>query len=72
MTVENPLKLRMVTVSEEAIIQTMKFLWSRLKIVVEPTGTLGTAALLNHQIEARGKRISVIISGGNVDPDVKS
>jgi threonine dehydratase len=61
----------MVTVSEEAIIQTMKFLWSRLKIVVEPTGTLGTAALLNHQIEARGKRIGVIISGGNVDPDVK-
>jgi threonine dehydratase len=61
----------MVTVSEEAIVQTMKFLWSRLKIVVEPTGTLGTAALLNHKIEARGKRIGVIISGGNVDPDVK-
>lgn len=61
----------MVTVSEEAIVQTMKFLWSRLKIVVEPTGTLGTAALLNYKIEARGKRIGVIISGGNVDPDVK-
>ncbi len=57
----------MVTVSEEAILRTLKFLWERLKIVVEPTGTLAAAALLEGIISAPGKRIGVIISGGNVD-----
>ncbi|PSB01134.1 threo-3-hydroxy-L-aspartate ammonia-lyase [Merismopedia glauca] len=57
----------MVTVSETAIRQTMLFLWERLKIVVEPTGTLATAALLEKKISTPGKRIGVIISGGNVD-----
>lgn len=57
----------MVTVSEAAIRRTMKFLWERLKIVVEPTGTLAAAALLEHLISAQQKRVGVIISGGNVD-----
>ena len=57
----------MVTVSEDAIRRTMNFLLSRLKIVVEPTGTLATAALLEGVVSAPGKRIGVIISGGNVD-----
>jgi threonine dehydratase len=57
----------MVTVSEEAICYTLTFLWERLKIVVEPTGTLATAALLEEIVTAPGKRIGVIISGGNVD-----
>lgn len=57
----------MVTVSEDAIRQTLTFLWERLKIVVEPTGTLGTAALLQRVVRAPGKRVGVIISGGNVD-----
>ncbi|MBC1325983.1 threo-3-hydroxy-L-aspartate ammonia-lyase [Trichormus variabilis] len=57
----------MVTVSEEAIIRTMFFLWERLKIVVEPTGVLAAAALLENVVKAQGKRIGVIISGGNVD-----
>lgn len=60
----------MVTVSEAAIVAAMKFLWTRLKIVVEPTGSLTTAALLNHQIEVKQKRVGVIISGGNVDPNL--
>ena len=58
---------KMVTVSEEAILRTMKFLWQRLKIVVEPTGTLAAAALLEGVVTAPGKRVGVIISGGNVD-----
>jgi len=57
----------MVTVSEEAIRETLTFLWERLKLVVEPTGTLATAALLKGMFTAPGKRVGVIISGGNVD-----
>jgi len=57
----------MVTVSEAAIRETLIFLWERLKIVVEPTGTLATAALLEGIVTAPGKRVGVIISGGNVD-----
>lgn len=57
----------MVTVSEAAIRRTMNFLFSRLKIVVEPTGTLATTALLEGIVSAPGKRVGIIISGGNVD-----
>lgn len=57
----------MVTVSESAILHTMFFLWERLKIVVEPTGVLAAAALLQGVVTAPGARIGVIISGGNVD-----
>ncbi len=57
----------MVTVSEEAIIRTMHFIWERLKIVVEPTGVLAAAALLEGIVKNPGARIGVIISGGNVD-----
>ncbi|RCJ23952.1 pyridoxal-5'-phosphate-dependent protein [Nostoc sp. ATCC 43529] len=66
-----PLVLRyvddMVTVSEEAIVRTMFFLWERLKIVVEPTGVLAAAALLEGVVTAPQAKIGVIISGGNVD-----
>ncbi|MDZ7956948.1 MAG: threo-3-hydroxy-L-aspartate ammonia-lyase [Aulosira sp. DedQUE10] len=57
----------MVTVSETAIIRTMFFLWERLKIVVEPTGVLAAAALLEGVEKAPDAKIGVIISGGNVD-----
>lgn len=57
----------MVTVSEIAILRSMLFLWERLKIVVEPTGALAAAALLEGIISVPNTRIGVIISGGNVD-----
>ncbi|HEY9874028.1 MAG TPA: threo-3-hydroxy-L-aspartate ammonia-lyase [Candidatus Obscuribacterales bacterium] len=57
----------MVTVSESAILRTMFFLWERLKIVVEPTGAVAAAALLEGVVTAPDARIGVIISGGNVD-----
>lgn len=57
----------MVTVSDEAILRSMAFLWERLKIVVEPTGALAAAALLEGIIKAPQSRVGVIISGGNVD-----
>ena len=57
----------MVTVSDAALARTMFFLWERLKIVVEPTGALAAAALLEGIISLPYARIGVIISGGNVD-----
>jgi threo-3-hydroxy-L-aspartate ammonia-lyase len=57
----------MVTVSEDAIVSATVFLWNRLKVVVEPTGVLGAAALLDRAVLARDQRVGVILSGGNVD-----
>lgn len=56
----------MVTVSEEALRRTMVFLWERLKIVVEPTGVLAAAALLEGRVPAKNLRVGIVISGGNV------
>jgi threonine dehydratase len=58
----------MKTVSEEAIIKAVKFLFYRMKLVVEPSGALGVAALLSGGIRTQG-RLGVIISGGNIDGD---
>jgi len=57
----------MVTVGDPELAQAMFYLWERMKIVVEPTGALGAAALFEGKIDARGKRVGIIISGGNVD-----
>lgn len=57
----------MATVSEEAIRSTMFFMWERMKIVVEPTGVLAAAALLDGVVKAENTRIGVIVSGGNVE-----
>lgn len=58
----------MMTVSDDDLIRAMYFVWTRLKLVVEPTGVLGLAAVFNHRYPAaEGKRVGVIISGGNVD-----
>ena len=57
----------MVTVSDAALVRAMHTLWQRLKMVVEPTGALGTAALLDEVVPGEGRRIGVLVSGGNVD-----
>lgn len=56
-----------VTVSDAQLVETMRFFASRMKIVVEPTGCLAAAAVLNGLVNVRGKRVGVVISGGNVD-----
>ena len=56
----------MGTVTEQAIIAAVKFLFYRMKLVVEPSGALGVAALLSGAVTAEG-RVGVIISGGNID-----
>ena len=57
----------MRTVSEQGIVDAMRFLWTRMKIVVEPSGAVPLAALLADPAAFRGMRIGIIISGGNVD-----
>ncbi|MCB9452304.1 MAG: threo-3-hydroxy-L-aspartate ammonia-lyase [Anaerolineaceae bacterium] len=56
----------MQTVSEQAIIEAVRFLFYRMKLVVEPSGALGVAALLSGAVPASG-RVGVILSGGNMD-----
>ncbi len=56
-----------VTVSDRELTQTMRFFAERMKIVVEPTGALAGAAVLQKRIVMPGKRVGVLISGGNVD-----
>ena len=56
-----------VTVTDDQLVDTMKFFAERMKMVVEPTGCLSTAAVLQQVVAVPGKRVGVIISGGNVD-----
>jgi threonine dehydratase len=56
----------MVTVSEAEIVAAVRFLFERMKLVVEPSGALGVAALLAGRLTVEG-RVGVILSGGNVD-----
>jgi threonine dehydratase len=57
-----------VTVSDAQLVEAMRFFVARMKIVVEPTGCLAAAAVFNQMADIRGKRVGVILSGGNVDP----
>jgi threonine dehydratase len=45
----------------------MRFVWERMKLVVEPTGVLALAAAMHGQIDVAGHRVGIILSGGNVD-----
>jgi threonine dehydratase len=55
------------TVTDAQLISTMRFFAERMKMIVEPTGCLGAAGALEGKVDIRGKRVGVIISGGNVD-----
>jgi threonine dehydratase len=55
------------TVTEEEIVAAMRLLWERMKLVVEPSGAVSAAPAFNRRINAAGKRIGIILSGGNVD-----
>ena len=56
-----------ITVSDEEIINAMRILWERLKIVIEPSCTVPFAAVLKEKSRFAGKRVGIILSGGNVD-----
>jgi threo-3-hydroxy-L-aspartate ammonia-lyase len=57
----------MAVASDGELIAAMRFVWERMKLIVEPTGVLGLAALLAGRVDLRGLRVGVIVSGGNVD-----
>jgi len=63
---------RMITVDESAIHEAVRFVIGRAKLVVEPSGCVGVAALLSGLVALNGRTAVVVLSGGNVDPNVLS
>ncbi len=57
----------MLAVPDDDLIEAMRFLWTRTKLIVEPTGVLGLAAVFGHRHPVLRARVGVILSGGNVD-----
>lgn len=58
---------KIVTVTDAQLVSTLRFFAERMKIVVEPTGCLAAAAALEGVLDCRGKRVGIVLSGGNVD-----
>jgi len=59
-----------VLVSEEAIINAMRITWERMKIIIEPSAAVCLAAILSNKLNVTGKKVGIILSGGNVDLSV--
>ncbi|MFA9390546.1 MAG: pyridoxal-phosphate dependent enzyme [Prolixibacteraceae bacterium] len=55
------------TVSETSIVEAMRLIWERMKIIIEPSSAVPLAALLEKKLEVQGKKVGIILSGGNVD-----
>jgi len=61
---------QVTSVSEESIIKAMRLIWERLKIIIEPSCAVPFAALLENKVEdIKGKKIGIILTGGNIDLD---
>lgn len=58
-----------VTVREESIIKAMRFIWERMKIIIEPSSAVPLAAIFEQKIEVKNKTIVLVLSGGNLDLD---
>jgi threonine dehydratase len=58
-----------MTVSEEAIVSAMRTIWETMKIIIEPSAAVPYAAILERVIDVNGKRVGIILTGGNVDLD---
>ena len=58
---------QIVTVSEDSIVEAMRLVWERMKIVIEPSSAVPLGAILEGKIDPRNQKIGVIISGGNLD-----
>jgi threonine dehydratase len=58
---------QIVTVSEQGILNAMKFTWERVKIIIEPSAAVAIGVLWERKIDLRGLKVGVILSGGNVD-----
>ncbi|MFT6175847.1 MAG: threonine dehydratase, partial [Cryomorphaceae bacterium] len=60
---------RIIRVSENEIVDAMRLIWTRLKIVCEPSCAVPLAALIKVKEELQGQKVGIIITGGNVDLD---
>ncbi len=58
---------KIIRVEEQEIIEAMKFIWERLKIVIEPSSAVAVAAMFRNRTEFKNRKVGVILSGGNVD-----
>jgi len=58
---------QIVTVSEMGIVDSMKFIWERAKIVIEPSAAVAVGVVWEKKIDLRARKIGVILSGGNID-----
>jgi threonine dehydratase len=58
-----------VTVSEEAIVSAMRTIWETMKIIVEPSAAVPYAAIVEGKVDIAGRRVGIILTGGNVDLD---
>ena len=58
-----------LTVDDDVVMQAMRLLWERLKLVVEPSGAIAFAAVLRNRERFAGRRVGIVVSGGNVDLD---
>lgn len=56
-----------VTVSEENIIAAMRMIWERTKIIIEPSSAVPLAAILEGKVDIKGKKVGIVLSGGNLD-----
>jgi threonine dehydratase len=56
-----------VTVSEEKIVEAMRMIWERMKIIIEPSSAVPLAAILEEKIDVQNKKVGIILSGGNLD-----
>jgi len=60
---------QIITVTDDAIIDAMRTIWQRMKIVIEPSAAVPVAALITNKIEVANKRVGIILTGGNIDLD---
>lgn len=56
-----------VTVSEEKIVEAMRLIWERMKIIIEPSSAVPLAAILENKIDVKNKKVGIVLSGGNLD-----
>src|SRR5690606_9782787 len=60
---------RVLTVDDARVVASMRLLWTRTKQLVEPSSAIALAALLAHRDRFAGRRVGIVLSGGNVDLD---
>jgi threonine dehydratase len=58
---------KIVRVEEDEIVSAMRLIWERMKLIVEPSSAVALAAILKEKEKYQGKKVGIILSGGNVD-----